>query len=63
VGGGLVNAGDRGEADEIGAIDIDSRTTSFEVAESVAHQFERSAGMRDSRDPHLQIRRARSGRR
>ncbi|MEE8310760.1 MAG: DEAD/DEAH box helicase, partial [Candidatus Binatia bacterium] len=47
----------------IGAIDIDSRMTSFEVADSVARQFESSAGIRDARDPHLLIRRARRGRR
>jgi len=47
----------------IGAIDIDSRWTTFEVADSVAHRFEHSAGMPDSRDPDLVIRRARSNRR
>ncbi len=47
----------------IGAIDIDSRTTTFEVSDSVARRFERRAGMPDSRDPELVIRRAGGSRR
>jgi len=43
----------------IGAIDIDKRTTTFEVADSDARRFERRATMPDSRDRDLVIRRAR----
>ncbi len=44
----------------IGAIDINSRKATFEVADSVARQFECSARKPDSRDPDLVISRARS---
>ena len=43
----------------IGAIDIDTDTSSFEVARDVARDFERNADQPDDRDPHLVIRRAR----
>lgn len=41
----------------IGAIDIDNRSTVFEVSERAAQDFERRARQTDSRDPHLVIRR------
>jgi ATP-dependent RNA helicase DeaD len=44
----------------IGAIDIDGRRATFEVADSAAPDFEQRAGRPDARDPHLVIRRARS---
>ena len=44
----------------IGAIDIDTNTTSFEVAREIARDFERSAAMPDERDPRLVIRRVRA---
>jgi ATP-dependent RNA helicase DeaD len=47
----------------IGAIDIDGRTATFEVADSAARRFEHSATQPDSRDPNLVIRRARARRR
>jgi ATP-dependent RNA helicase DeaD len=47
----------------IGAIDIDGRRATFEVADSAVPDFEQRAGMPDARDPHLVIRRARSRRR
>jgi hypothetical protein len=46
----------------IGAIDIDGRRTTFEVADSAVPAFEQRAGMPDARDPNLVIRRARAGR-
>ncbi|MFN2374948.1 MAG: DEAD/DEAH box helicase, partial [Candidatus Binatia bacterium] len=50
----------RGEVSSraIGAIDIDTHTTSFEVAHEVARDFERAADQPDDRDPRLVIRRA-----
>jgi undecaprenyl pyrophosphate synthase len=47
----------------IGAIDIDRGRATFEVADSVARQFEQSVRVPDSRDPDLVIRRAGSNRR
>jgi ATP-dependent RNA helicase DeaD len=47
----------------IGAIDIARGRTTFEVAGNVAHQFEQSAQLPDSRDPDLVIRRSVSNRR
>ncbi|MFT4569332.1 MAG: ATP-dependent RNA helicase DeaD [Hyphomicrobiaceae bacterium] len=47
----------------IGAIDIDTHTARFEVSGRVARRFEDSAGMPDSRDPDIFIRRAKINRR
>jgi ATP-dependent RNA helicase DeaD len=47
----------------IGTIDIDHRCATFEVTDSAARKFEDSAGRPDSRDPHLVIKRAHTGRR
>jgi len=44
----------------IGAIDIDSHTTTFEVADHASHEFEANVTRPDARDPHLRIRRARA---
>lgn len=45
----------------IGAIDIDTHTSTFEVAAHASHAFEAAVRQPDERDPHLFIRRARNG--
>src|SRR6185369_3061868 len=46
----------------IGAIDIDTSVTTFEVAREIARDFEHNAAQPDDRDPRLVIRRVRDAR-
>jgi hypothetical protein len=46
---------------DVGAIRLQSHTSTFEIQTAVAKDFEARVRGRDRRDPHLQIRRTRAG--